>query len=479
MSAIFSFSDDVLLEIFRQWICIRGLVYLDSSLCNHSSRIEFVGLLKHRTLVLFNKTYDWTCRRKLPYIIGFFNWLMYKRVKLLEIKFLECQFVVRSDLTATKLDFSMTTHLHFSGFKTSKLSDLLIIIRSCLNLTSLKLSEIYKISDAFISKIVLMSKITELSVVGNMPFLTKTSVEYVANRCKYLKKLTFTCEHHKTRKFALYCPNIIIDLLKRNPSLVMIELKLYRELETDELTLLSLISTCCCKTITSISLSTIKEITPVDISNCLLDCYNLLFLKLKLGNYDKNCKCYLLYESDVVNYKHIHFYTKKNVVQFELRFIEILTAISDFTLVKLHDKSSLLTDYILSKCIVNQASTLIELILHKSICTNNSLQTILSACHNLTSLELRSCNPLDVNLIEPMYMSNFLSLKINFSYSLRTDAVILFISLSNRLEHLEIVGCDKVDSKAVREFCANNMPQLKLNCQLNCQLNLLVYKTEV
>jgi hypothetical protein len=367
----------------------------------------------------------------------------------------------------------MTTHLHFSGFKTSKLSDLLIIIRSCLNLTSLKLSEINKITDSFISKI-LMSKIKELSVVGIMPFLTKTSVEHVANRCKYLKQLTFTCEHHKTRLFPLYFPNIIIDLLKRNPSLVMIELKLYRELETDELTLLSLISTCCFKTITSISLSTIKEITPVDISDCLLDCYNLLFLELKLGNYDKKCKIYLLYESDVVNYKHIYFYTKKNVVQFELRFMEILTAISGFTLVKLQDKSSSLTDYILSKCIVNQASTLIELILHDSICTNNSLQTILSACHNLTSLELRSCNPLDVNLIEPMYMSNFLSLKINYSYSLRTDTVILFISLSNRLKYLEIVRCDKVDSKAVHEFRANNMPQL----ELNCQVNLLVFKTE-
>jgi hypothetical protein len=470
MFAIFSFSDDILIDIIREWSSIRCLVYLDSSLCNHSSRIEFSGLLKHKNLVLFNETYDWTYKGELKYpchqlyIIGFFNWILRKGVKLFKIKFFECHFV-QSDLTLTKLDFSMITYLRFTKFEVTKLSDPLIIIQSCLNLTSLKLCEICKITDSFISKIVLMSKLTELSVFGIMPSLTKTSVEHIANRCNCLKNLSLIYYYRKTRKFALYCPEVIINLLKRNPSLVVISLNLYRVLEPNELSLLSLISTCCYKTINSISLSTIKVITPLDISNCLLNCCNLLFLKLMISNYYTYCKCYLLYQSDVVaKYKHISFYSYNRQIcdQFELRVMELLTNVSGFTRIHLQDIPSFLTDDKLLGRIVNHASTLVTLKLESRICTNKSLQIILSTCHNLTTLELNSCHRLDINLIEPIYISNLQFLFIILSPSLRTDTVILFISLSTELKHLEISECNEVDSDAVEEFRAKNMPQLKL-----------------
>jgi hypothetical protein len=383
---------------------------------------------------------------------------------LLKIKFLECHFVQSDLFTPTKLDLSMTTHLHFNKFKITKLSDLLIIIRSCLNLTSLKLCDIYNITDSFISKIVNITKLTELSVVGIVPSLTKTSVEHVANSCKSLKKLTLINHYRKARKFALYCPEVFINLLKRNASLVVISLNLYRKLENDESTLLSLISTYCCKTITSISLSTLKVITTVDISNCLQECCNLLFLKLLTSSYYSDCDCYLRYESDVVHYKHISFYSKVKQIfdQFELRVMELLTHFSGFTRIHLQDIPSFLTDDKLLGRIVNHASTLVTLILQSRNCTNKSLQIILSTCHNLTSLELKRCNRLDINLIEPIYISNLQFLYITFSPSLRTDTVILFISLSTGLKHLQFSGCDEVDSDAVEEFRAKNMPQLKL-----------------
>jgi hypothetical protein len=476
MSVILSFSDDILLDIIRQWSSVRCLVYLDSSLCNHSRRIEFVDLLKHKTLVLCNDTYDWTYNGELKhlnhqlYIIGFFNWILCKGVKLLKIKFLEINFIM-SELSLTKLDFSMTTHFQFMGFEVTTRSDLLIMIRSCLNLTSLKLDNINKITDSFISKIVVLSKLTELSVVGTMPSLTQSSVEHVANSCRCLKNLTLIYYYRKTPKFAFYCPEIIINLLKHNASLVKIELNLYRELEPDESTLLSLISTYCYKTITRIYLSTINVITPVDISNCLLDCSNLLDLQLGISIANKKSNCYLLYESDIVKYKHISFYSNKHLdkVQFDLRVIELLTEISGFTRIRLQLKSSLLNADILSECILHQASTLVELILEENrICSNNSLQSILSACHKLTSLELSFCYDIDINEIEPIYFSNLLSLNIEYSPSLRTDTLILIISLSTSLKHIELFGCHKVDFDAVEEFRSNNMPQLTLKLKDLC-----------
>jgi hypothetical protein len=352
------------------------------------------------------------------------------------------------------------------GLEFTKRSDLLFMIRSCLNLTSLKLDSINKINDSSISKIVVvLSKLTELSVVGTMSSLTQISVEHIANSCKCLKNLTLIYNYRKTPKFALYCPEIIINLLKHNASLVKIELNLYRELEPDESTLLSLISTYCCKTITRIYLSTINVITPVDISNCLLDCSNLLHLQLGISIAKKKSNCYLLYESDIVKYKHISFYSNKSFVkvQFDLRVIEILTEIIGFTRIHLQVKSSLLNDDLLSECILHQASTLVELILEEDrISTNNSLQSILSACHNLTSLELSFCHGIDINVIEPICFSNLHSLNVQYSPSLRTDTVILIISQSTSLKHLELFGCLKVDINAVEEFRSNNMPQLKL-----------------
>jgi hypothetical protein len=383
---IFSISDDVLLNIVRDWGNIFTLVHLDTSLCNNIYRHEFLELLKQIGLNLISKTFG----------LNYIQWISLKGIKLKEIDFLYVHLIAPQHII-NSLDLSLTVCLSFTKLGSFQFGACLLIIRSSPNLTCLKLNDFDTFTDIFISEVALSIRsamnLSELFVSTKSTALTVQAFENLTNECNLLKRLTLWHPRVYNNE-ARYTPTTFRKLLSQNTSLVYLRFNLFRLPEATELSsLLKIISTHCVM-IEECILQTYDFIAISTITNLVLKCTQLKKLIIKIKEQDPPKSHNFCYwrstKGKGINLSN--YYLRQQTQQ----VLNLFIAIQHFTHIKLSSickHGNQLDDIMLLQITSLNKQSLTNLVITGGTnITHKSLVVLMSSYANLTALQLYGCD---------------------------------------------------------------------------------------
>jgi hypothetical protein len=469
---IFSYPDDVLFGLIREWLCIHSIVNVDSSVCNKFHRCDFLDLLKRDSLALVHGNCD-CCIKKAHHDndtlfvemtpVTTLKWICLKGIKLSELCLSKTHFNHVELLN--RLDLSLTTYLRFSPQKSLPQEVSKSIIKSCPKLQSLVFRSIDSLSDTLISKLSIVNTLTELVIITKSPKLTLKSFEYIANNCANLKELTIVNKHTTDDK-SLYTPDLLVELLKKNNNLTILYMDLHRHITDEkEQSLLQIISQYCNK-MKECYISTFEAVHVSHITLFILNYTELNVLNvttIQSVNQPSHLYAYFRYYCadghKTIKLTEYHL----NQTQQVLELFDKVRGFTEISIESLFKQTRCVDDEMFTQINKHNIDTLKKLSISGTAITNDSFAMILKSCSQLTELDLYHTvhikNDDIENLITHLGSLRALSLQ---SMEIKLATLKSLILYCTELTELRISFCNGLQAAELELFCVAHKPELKL-----------------
>jgi hypothetical protein len=459
--SLFNYPDDLLNEVFTQWIVLDDFCVVDTAVCNTFQRINFELIIKREEFTQRGiKAEDYQHKS-----LSFLKWIFLRGIKLHYI-FLQVRNVEEFTFL-NKINLSKTKIVKIHHYDPAE-GSIVRLVESCICLERLVLNNC-KVSDAIIFYMSrCFNQLKYLKLYSNSSDCTMNSILAIAEKCRSLEKivLIYGCSNGNSQYVDIN--DALLKLVQNNTYLKNIHIDLVDEWPQNNNT----------------NLTILKDIigNRLQLVQCDLKYYGVFdisYLTTFLLHQKTIRQLYIeVTDAEEGLFTHYSYCTSANnsvkeltianhVIKDDLKF-ENLFQENQFTDIVLDNIQSI-SDNIIILIAFHSNVMLKSFFIENcgSEWTHDSLNKLLVNCLKLECLSLVECLHLNFdNIAENLqqYALQYSLLKLNIVSASRllTDQFVDIITNLKRLEHICIKDCFNVDIEQVCLFLIINFPKLVL-----------------